>query len=291
MAKGGRKKVKPTSDRPPVSKEPAKKKAPRKSPEPTAPEAPTPPRSSEDSSYSLPHDGELHRAGNRISDMTIVFIHHYGGSKRTLLRHVRLVNTLGYDAVVFSMWMPPKGPFRLPLTNEKKFGVRHVWAEQIGRVLDAVPGRKVVFSLSMPTNSAVEAIAKRRAEDVDALICDGGPFLQLITCTSNLYKEVYGITSPILRAMVGTFALGVYGPGLERELPNTFARLPENFPVLSIRGEDDPLVPVEAIDEFFSHQAHLVIARLQIAGGGHLDGIKKSPDRYLSAVRDFLASL
>ena len=288
MAKGGRKKAKPATGRPPVSEKPARKKAPRKEPAPAAPEAPP---SQNPKSYFIPHDGELHRAGNRVSDRTIVFVHHYGGSKRTVLRHVRLVNSIGYDAVVFSMWMPPRGPFRLPLTNDKKFGVRHVWAEQITHVLDAIPGSKVVYSLSMPTNSAVEAIAKRRAEDIDALICDGGPFLQLVACTSNLYEHVYGISNPILRTLVGTFALGVYDAGIERELPNTFARIRENFPVLSIRGEDDPLVPVSAIDDFFSHQAHLVLARLQIAGGGHLDGIKKRPDEYLSAVRDFLAAL
>ena len=52
----------------------------------------------------LPFEGEWGRARERKFRETIVFVHHFGGSKRTVLRHVKMANDLGFDTAIY--WTP-----------------------------------------------------------------------------------------------------------------------------------------------------------------------------------------
>jgi hypothetical protein len=73
------------------------------------------------------------------------FVLFYEGSKRQLLRHIRFVNQLGFDAFAFNL----QGDFRdleklkLPFTPNKKYGLKHAYAYQIGQLLDLTPGDKI----------------------------------------------------------------------------------------------------------------------------------------------------
>ena len=241
------------------------------------------------SALDLPFEGELFRAREKKFNETIVFVHHFGGNKRSLLRHIKLVNEFGFDAVAFSLLFAHKMPFRmLPISADLKFGIRYIWTEQVESILNSLPGRKIIYSFSMPSNSAVEAISRRQAEDINALVCDGGPFLELIRCTWNLYEVEYGIDNIWLRGLYTGLSLFAIGLGLPLALSGIFAKFPRGFPILSIRGGHDPLVPMSAIDEFFSHAQGCEIEKVVFEEAGHLDSIKKQAKDYAQTVRTFL---
>jgi pimeloyl-ACP methyl ester carboxylesterase len=240
----------------------------------------------------LPFEGELHRSEKRRHAETVVFIHHYGGSKKTVLRHVRVVNDLGFDAVAFNLFHFEIGKApKLPITADLKFGTRYLWAQQIEAILNSVPGKKIVYSFSMPSISAVDAISRRQGGDVAALICDGGPFLDLPACTWNLYTHEYVVKSRILRGVFTAAGLAMFGLGVKADLPGQFRKIPAGFPVLSIQGAHDPLVPRSAIEEFFSYGKHLELEEYIIPDGVHLDGLKRAPEEYVAMVRSFLGKV
>lgn len=242
----------------------------------------------------LPFDGELIASERKSFNELVVFVHQFGGSKKTLSRHVHLVNELGFDAVVFNLVYHDTTALsahlmrNLPITGDLHFGARHIWEEQIEAVLNAVPGRKILFSFSMPTNSAFTAIANRRSDDVAGIICDGGPFLQLNRCIWNLYTHQFKLESRLVRGVFTAASLAIYGTGLERELAGRLQALPRGFPILSIRYQNDSLVPSEAIDEFFTHGDSMRIDRVMIEGADHLEGLKVDAMKYGEAVRGFL---
>lgn len=237
----------------------------------------------------LPYEGERFAAETKRFHEPIVFVHHYGGSKRTLIRHIKLANQLGFDAVAFSLLLNDfKAPNTLPMTPDFRLGARHVWAEQIAAILNQLGGKKIVFSLSMPTNSVFEALADREATGISAVICDGGPFLQLKTCVSNLYRVERGFRSRLLLNTVTKASLAFYGHGLEEEAPQFIECLPEGLPVLSLRGENDPLVPASAIDDFFASARDLAITKHEFQGTGHVNAVKMAKEEYAKIVGEFL---
>jgi hypothetical protein len=239
----------------------------------------------------LPFKAEYLSAKKKRFAETVVFVHHFGGSTRSLRRHGSLVNDLGFDAVVFNLMFSHLNPNRhLPITAYLKFGARHVWTEQIEAILNAVPGKKILYSFSMPSNSALAAIAHRGAEDVVAWVADGGPFLQLPLCVWNLYAHQYQIKSRVLRGGLTAASLVFYGAGFESEVPALLRSLPIGFPILSIRGLADPLVPSEAIDDVLLHRTDLGLQSLTFAEGVHLDGLKNFTAEYSEKVRYFLES-
>ena len=219
---------------------------------------------------------------------TIVFVHHFGGSQRTVLRHIKLVNMMGFDAVRFNLsFNELKLGQTLPITSSLRFGAAYVWIDQVESILNALPGRKILYSFSMPSFGAMGAIANRKASDVAGWICDGGPFLQLLRCTWNLLGQQYNVENPLLKALYTGTAYFLFG-GVELSLPRWSLAFPEKFPILSIRGERDPLVPASAIEDVLAFTPQADIERLSLPQGGHLDGLKKFPVLYEPVVRAFL---
>lgn len=249
----------------------------------------SPGRASENLRLELPFDGELDASKEKKYAETVVLVHHFGGSKKTLARHAQLLNELGYDCVRFTLDFNQALPSKLlPITADLEFGARHLWRDQIESILNSVPGRKIVYSFSMPSNSALEALARRRAKDVAAWICDGGPFVELTRCIWNLYENEYKIDSRLLRGLYTGASLAFYGPGFASEVPALLAQLPSNFPIFSIRGRKDPLVPLSAIEGVFTQANQLNVETMIIEDGGHLDGLKSNPKNYSRAVDKFL---
>jgi pimeloyl-ACP methyl ester carboxylesterase len=223
---------------------------------------------------------------------TIVFVHHFGGSQRTVLRHVKLANMLGFDAVRFNLVFNELNigqPF--PITSNLKFGASQVWTDQIESILNAIPGRKILYTFSMPSVGALGAIAHRKASDIAGWVCDGGPFLQVLRCSWNLLAHEYKIDNLILRGLYTGAVYLLFGTGTEITVPLWCAALPQKFPVLSIRGEKDPLVPVSAIEDVFAFAPQIELQRLSLPEGGHLDGLKKFPSLYEAPVRAFLTRI
>ena len=243
----------------------------------------------------LPFDAAFDRAANRRFRETAVFVHHFGGDRRSTLRHARALNEIGFDCVRFTLPQSREAGAALarsPLAAawEGRGGLRHAWTERTRRILDAVPGPKIVYSFSMPSASALQAVAERDARDVSAMICDGGPFLRLATCVSNLLEFECGVRSRFKLYLFTAASFPMWGVGYRRDMGASAARLPAKFPILSIRGGSDPLVPAGAIDDVWALPTRAQIERFAIADGRHLDGLRRFPDSYVARVRKFLES-
>ena len=240
----------------------------------------------------MPFKAQYHSAEKKQYAETIVFVHHFGGSAKSMSYHVQLVNSLGFDAVTFDLlFNEVRGGRHLPITAHLKFGARFVWTEQIEAILNALPGEKFIYSFSMPSNSVLAALAHRRAEDVLGWICDGGPFLDLGRCVWNAFEHEMKISNRFLRGLMTAGSLLFYGPGFEGEAAALMRGLPARFPILSIRGFSDSLVTSEAIEAVFSLRTDLAIETLSFEKGKHLDGLRNFRDEYTDRVGKFLKSL
>jgi pimeloyl-ACP methyl ester carboxylesterase len=242
--------------------------------------------------HSLPYDAEFVPSTKRRFHETIVFVHNFGGGKKSVARHLRFVNDLGFDAVRFDLVFNGFKFHGLPINKKREFGVRHLWSEEIEAVLNAIPGRKIVYSFSMPSLGSLQAIGWRDAKGVSAWVCDGGPFLEIVRCSWNLFAHEYGFKNKAALAFLSVFALAWFGfRGTRRDLAQAFNKIPAGFPVLSIRGGKDPLVRESAIDEVFSYGRDLGLHKLVLPEGGHIDGLKKFPKEYIEEVSAFLTKV
>ncbi len=241
------------------------------------------------SSSKLPFLGQWHLAGEPRYQETIVFVHHFGGSTKTLRRHLEFVNGLGYNAVSFQLdFNELKFPMRLPISAKSDFGIFAAWRDQIEVILNAVPGNKIVFSFSNPSFSAVAAIANRYATDVRGCICDGGPALNIIRSWWNLIGEKYKVKSVLFKAAMLPLGYIFIGPNFKSKVANALSTLPEGFPILSIRGWQDSLVPYEEIEAFFEGHSNIDLKVLSLPEGKHLDGLRNHSGEYIPVVKEFL---
>jgi pimeloyl-ACP methyl ester carboxylesterase len=154
---------------------------------------------------------------------------------------------------------------------------------------DVDGGKKILFAFSNPAAAAADAIVRTEAKDILALVTDSGPFVQMARCSWNLLHVHYKVKLfPFgVPATAGLAAL--WGLTHSKDLQSDLLKLPANFPVLSIRGWEDPLVPVTAIDEAYAPaKNHLHYETLALPKGGHLNGLKDFPDEYKDKVSRFL---
>lgn len=222
---------------------------------------------------------------------TIVFVHHFGGSHRSTLRHIRLCNQLGYRAVSFDL--EPGTEDRISLWpvigGDLRLGLRHLWTAQIANVLNRVDGPKILYTFSSPSMSAFEAAAERRAFDIKGIICEGGPFFQVGLCTWNLLSHHYQMSSTLRKlALIPPTVVYLAGLHYETQLKQALRKLPARFPILSIRGWQDELVPPSAIEAVFKDQDHLDLEVLSLPEVKHLDGLLKASRVYRERVKAFL---
>lgn len=239
----------------------------------------------------LPYEGFILEPSNLRFKETIVFTHHWGGQKNSPRAHMDYVASLGFRSISFSQsFHSPKSlrP-RVDLLPQAFGGLRHVWAQELSEILDLTEGDKILFSFSMPSGSALMSLGDRNAKDIKAWICDGGPFLKPHTCYWNYFKYQKPIKNWILResAVLGSYLL--FGNlGFKKDAQKAFSKLPSQFPILSIRGWQDPLVPPSAIEELFSLAPEANVEVLSLPEAGHIDGLKKSPNEYKTRVKRFL---
>lgn len=239
---------------------------------------------------ALPCEGEFFPSPNKKYRETIILVHHFGGNIHELKRHQLFYNELGFDCVGFNLsFQNIQTLNKWPLTADFKFGPRAVWVEEIERVLNFVSGPKIIVSFSFPSIAAAQAIARRWAADVKAWICEGGPFVQVWRCYWNYMKVVRNIQNPILLSSLATLSYQLLnGPRVEQDLQEALQKMPQGFPILSIRGWQDPLVPLSAIEGAFLETYKTKFETLSLPHSGHIDGLKKDTDEYTVKVEAFL---
>lgn len=240
----------------------------------------------------LPYEGEWSLASEKKFEATIIFVHHFGGSTRTLLRHARLMNEMGFNCVRFNLKFNMTTTLdKISLAGDLKLGLRRIWSDQIQDILNRVDGPKILYTFSMPGSAAIEAISKRHAYQILGMVCDSGPFLNIIASTWRLYEHAYRIESKLLRALYTVMSVSMWGLHFKNEMKKYFENFPEGFRILSIRGGADQLVPSETIEEFFALAKRCQIETLMLPEADHLEGLKKFSMVYVPRVRSFLESL
>lgn len=239
---------------------------------------------------SYPFDGEIFPAKEKKFRETVFFVHFYDGSKQKLRRHIEMVNGFGYDAFAFnletrfSLWRPP-------FSADGSFGYKHVYADQIELLLNALPGPKIVYSFSNPTGGAIEAMARRHCSDTVALIADSGPSGKFLRSVYNLYEKEKRISPAPLRWVLTPILTLAWSPALHSDLHPELAEFPQDFPVLSIRGWKDELISPDQIDAVFEPHTNLDWRKLSLPEAGHLTGLRDFAADYVPAVHRFLAQV
>ncbi len=225
---------------------------------------------------------------------TIVIVPFFGGTAVQLQKHIDFVRQLGFQTHFVALPIPQAFldlstlPFARKLIGTKEgVGLRYSWAKQIGSALDRIPGKKILFSFSAPTASAIHAIASRRQNDVVGLIADSGPPYSSIRPFWNYFTHQVPLR-PMARGPAALAALALWGGEHSRMLDRDLAVIPKNFPILSIRGWKDPLVSPQMIDRVFTKHSHLHTEVLALPEGEHLNGLKDFSGTYCPRVESFL---
>lgn len=243
---------------------------------------------------SYPDDGELFKSEQKKSDHLIFFVHFFQGHKKALKRHVDLVNELGYDAYVFNLRDDLKEHQFVPYSHvSKKFGMKHALADQIEEHLNLLPEykTKIVFAFSNVSGSAIEVMARRPQQDVVALICDSGPGAAFMYSSFQLLEHQMKVKLLPLKAALTPVVMLSWSPELHRDIPKDLQKLPEGFPVLSIRGWKDPMISPAHIDKIFEHAPNIHWIKLGLPQAAHLNGLRDYPQEYRAGLESFLHSL
>ncbi|MES3036926.1 MAG: alpha/beta hydrolase [Bdellovibrionota bacterium] len=240
-------------------------------------------------STKFPFSGELVKAANKKYEEVIFFVHFFEGNKRLIKRHVKTVNLLGFDAFIFTLpltW----NPVRPPIAKNFRFGWKHVYADVISELLDLVPGKKIIFSFSNPSASAIEAMAARKCKDVAALICDSGPSARFLYSAFSLSKQ-YLKEGEYFKAGTMQFGPLFWTPFFHRDIKKHLNVLPDGFPILSIRGWKDPLIPPSHIDAVFEGHSQIHWRKLSLPLAGHLNGLRDFRKEYMAGLTPFLGEI
>ncbi|MCM2352178.1 MAG: TMEM53 family protein [Pseudobdellovibrio sp.] len=243
----------------------------------------------------FPDGGELFKAAEKKSEHLVFFAHFFKGHKKALRRHIDLVNELGFDAYAFNLKDDLKDHKYVPYSHvSKKFGMKHVLAEQIGHHLDLLTHykTKIIFAFSNVAGCAIEAHTRRLKEgqnDVVAMVCDSGPGAgNFFQSSYMLLQEQIGVESLSLK-LLGTPAVAFgWSPKLNKDIRHDLDSFPEGFPILSIRGWRDRLITPMDIDKVFDHHKNLNWKKLSLPEAGHLNGLRDFPSEYKPGVEDFL---
>ncbi len=238
--------------------------------------------------YSL--DGEYAKAKNKKYQEIIFFVHFYDGNRRALRRHRDLCLGLGFDCFSFT-FNTPKSFLQLKFSSSGHFGLKHDYADQIEKMMNEVPGQKIVYAFSNPCASAMEAMARRNFGDIKAMICDSGPSGIFLQSTVNILRERKTMPRDWMNLISSPFWGFLWSPKFHSDLHDHLNEFPDGFPLLSIRGWKDELISAEQIDRAFEPHKQLAWRKLSLPQAKHLKGLKDFPDDYIPPVQSFLESV
>lgn len=247
----------------------------------------------------LSFEAEVFSAPRRLYRETVLIVPFFAARKQQLVRHAEFLNELGFDVVIFEfdtqLFTLPNRLISSQAAQSKSLiqsiGYKHVWADQIEKLLNEIPGRKIIMAFSNPSAGAIEAIARRQAVDVAGLICDGGPTAQYWSSLVKYFTSEVPLPVAPARWLAATVFSPLWSLDAKGSLAQDLASLPEGFPLLSVRGWKDHLIPPKHIDEVFEPHANLDWQKLSLPEGGHLNGLRDFPDEYKPAVTEFLQAL
>lgn len=239
----------------------------------------------------LPFHGELHKAPRKLFQETVLLVPFYAAKKNSLKRHVEFLNELGYDAVLFDLHKDSRNLNQTIFSSKEMIGIKHIWADQVEALLNSIPGKKIIFSFSNPSASAIEAIARRNATDVAGLVCDSGPTGNLLSSMVNYFTHEEPIQFLPLRWIAATAITYMWSPQFVRAIHEDLEKLPTHFPILSIRGWKDKLIPAHLIDQVFEPHLNVHWKKLSLPQAGHLNGLRDFREDYELPVREFLESI
>lgn len=235
------------------------------------------------------------RAPEKKFETVVVFVHQFGGHYRQYLNLQKWWGEQGFDSVSFDLSLQNWPPRVRSLAELKALikGSRHLWAKEVGQVFDQIQGPLLVNSFSMPSVSALEAISERPMSQFCGWITEGGPFVNSLQCFWNFFKVYHPIKNPLFRLGaigVSQLALGYFD--VEKDAEKFLQKLPVDFPILSVRGWQDPIVAPYYIEQFFSHGSHLKhLEVLALPEGQHIDGFRKNRTEYEPRVLEFIRKL
>ena len=244
-------------------------------------------------STELPFDGEFFFSRTKRFEELIFFVHFYEGSKRQILRHIKMVNELGFDAFAFNL----KGDLNelkklnLPVSPTGKFGLKHAYADQIEKLLNEIDGKKIMYTFSNPSAAAIESMARRQCSDTVAMICDSGPTARFMPSAFQLFEHEYKVESKIARLALTPVLSLLWSPYLHKDIQDDLATFPKGFRILSIRGWKDKTIPPIHIDEVFEGHKQLHWQKLSLPEAEHLTGLRDYKDDYIPSVKKFLQSV
>ncbi|MBC7419108.1 MAG: hypothetical protein H7328_00120 [Bdellovibrio sp.] len=241
----------------------------------------------------FPDEGEIFKATVQKHAALIFFVHFYKGHKKALRRHIQFVNDLGYDAYAFNLKDDVSDHYGVPYSHiSKKFGMKHAMADQIEEHLDLLSAykEKVMFAFSNVAGCAIEVMGRRDNQGIKALICDSGPTANFVNSAYKLYKYAQPIKFAPLRLVAAPLLAYGWSSELHKDIPKDLQKLPDGFPVLSIRGWKDPLMVPAEIDKIFEPCTNLAWQKLSLPEATHLTGLRDFPEDYKPAVESFLNS-
>lgn len=242
---------------------------------------------------NFPDQGELYKASNKKSEALVFFVHFFKGHKKALRRHVKFINELGFDAYAFNLKDSVKEHYMLPYSHiSKKFGLKHAIADQIEEHLDLLKDydQKIMFAFSNVSACAIEVMARRPDMHFTGMICDSGPTLSFVDSAYKLYTYAQPMKFP-LRFMATPLLSYGWSPHLHKDIHSDLKKLPQGFPVLSIRGWKDKLITPKGIDDVFEPCTNLNWQKLSLPEAEHLTGLRDFPNDYKPAVEEFLKKL
>lgn len=184
-----------------------------------------------DSQLRLPFDGDYYRSPKRKFQETIVLVPFYGGRKNSMIRYVEFLTESGFDCVTFSLRKEQrkvdlKESYYSPNSG---FGMKHLWADQVEKILNELPGPKILFGFSNPSASAIEAAACRGCSDISAIVCDSGPSGSLFQSMLQYFKQEEPIRFLPLRAAAAGASRYCGRPSSGRPLTKTCGAFHREF--------------------------------------------------------------
>ena len=232
-------------------------------------------------------DPKFYYSPNKIpGSPLVVFVHFYGGHQKVLKRHINLVNELGYDAFAYNM--PQFAGLKLSILYKGRIGLKHLYSRMLSYFLEQIEGQKIIFSSSNPSASAIEVIYDRTKEnknDVVGLICDSGPSQAFVRSAWNLAIKLKGEYKLMLLFM------GFWSFRLHQEIRYQLRRFPLQFPILSIRGGKDSVIPAWHIEKVFKNlEAYVKMTPVTYPEAGHLDACKLNTAEYKQNLEQWLKS-
>jgi hypothetical protein len=238
----------------------------------------------------LPCGTHFYPTTKKLFSESVLFVPHYGGSLGSMKRHIQMVNDLGFDAYAFPSAKIDKHQVKkFALAPNTKFGLVEIWADQVEQVLNHIEGKKIVFSFSSPSYGVVKALARRNCVDVKAWLCDGGPWYGHAWLSIwNYFTHADPIENPVVKAFASTLTVYLWGFGFQEEYRKELKQFSNEFPVLSIRGWKDPMVPAKNIEAGFEGMDNLDLYVLGLPEAGHLNGLRDFRQEYAPRVKQFL---